>query len=299
MPLEPEPLGVPSVEPTTTMEPPSLPEPEPTVAPGPVPALMIVVERGSSMFAESAPDAGIGCATGSSPPYGAHPDRWEAVREIVAGLAEFEEVIDFTALTYRGESGGDCPVLTSADALFGFEEIVAALPPSESACPSQKAEGPTGAAIDAAAELLLLTAPEAPKYLLLFTRGRPDTCAVPDPQCGADRAIAAVQSAHDRGIQTLVVSLHAADDFPVSEYLAHAGRGNAVPPYPEDAEEEFCVLEEYNRVSGTAVNDPNWRAYASASYGASGSSFPVTLSYTGEQVEALYTTLGEIASGTF
>jgi hypothetical protein len=299
-PAVPEPGASAEPVPEPVPEPSGNPEPvQPSTPAGPSPAVMIVAERSSSMFAPQDLAQGTGCATGSSPAYGAYPDRWEALRDIVIGLGDLADTIDFTAITYTAQNGGECPILTSADALSGYDAIVQALLPSDVACPAVKGEAPTGAAIDAATELLLATAPSAPKYLLLITRGVPDTCAVPDPQCGGDKAIAAVQNAYAQGIITLVVSLHTSTEFPVSEYLAHAGQGDTVPPYPEDSGESYCIEQEYNAENGTGIADPNWRAYAEASYGASGSRFASTLSYTGDQLDALHATLGQVANGTF
>src|SRR5262249_24932837 len=45
------------------------------------------------------------------------------------------------------------------------------------------------------------------KYILLVTDGNPDRCGEPDPQCGQDDAITAVQAAFAAGISTYVVGI--------------------------------------------------------------------------------------------
>jgi hypothetical protein len=270
------------------------------------PQVMIVVERSSSMMVPAMSDPDTleivsGCLSGSSVAYGSYRDRWEAARAIVAGLEGFSDDIRFAVMTYAGFAEL-CPTLAVTSSASGadFAAIAAALPPSEQACAEMtKAESPMAAAISAAADELETLAPSAPKYILLITRGVPDTCAVPDPQCGGDKAIAAAQTAFASGIKTLVVSLHAEGEIAVSEYVAHAGQGYTVAPYPEDTTEVFCIEQERAAMGGGSIIYTEWRDYAEASYGPPGFVHAETLSYTGEQLSQLQTKLNEIVAGTF
>jgi hypothetical protein len=70
-----------------------------------------------------------------------------------------------------------------------------------------KMDTPTGPAIEAVTDQLMAAEFDGPKYILLVTDGDPDTCAKPDPQCGQDESIAAVQRAYASGIGTFVVGI--------------------------------------------------------------------------------------------
>jgi len=68
---------------------------------------------------------------------------------------------------------------------------------------------PTGFAIRRVAERLTAFTPDpaGPKYILLVTDGDPDTCMVPNPNCGQDQSIKAVQDAQAGGIGTFVLGI--------------------------------------------------------------------------------------------
>jgi hypothetical protein len=304
-----EPSAEPSSEPVASPDPTPEPGVEPAVEPSPnpepvlsgTPALLIVVERSSSMFGVNLTDAGTYCASGSSPPYGEYIDRWEAMRAIVASLEDLSSDIDFSLLSFNGTIGGTCPAVSEvATASDGFSAVAQALEPTELACPSPKGESPTAAGLERAADILTAAAPNSPKYLLLFTRGTPDTCAVPDPQCGEDPAIGVVQDAYARGITTLVVSLHDEAEEVYSEHLAQAGQGRMVVPYFEDSDSLSCLYQEHDATDGDPpFNYDAWRDFAQASYAATGYTYDQTLAYTGNQQSELHATLSQIAMGTF
>ncbi len=68
-----------------------------------------------------------------------------------------------------------------------------------------------------------------PRHVILITNADPDSCAVADPQCGYDKAIAAVQDAYDRGISTHVIGLEGGGISRWFEQaLANAGAGLGV-----------------------------------------------------------------------
>jgi hypothetical protein len=302
--VEPEAAPEPeaTMEPEATVEPEAAPEPNMNPEPSSVltgtPAVLILANRSSSMFQVYDLDTDTGCPTGGSLAYGSYPSRWDALRAIVASLADLSGDIAFSSLSFNGINGGVCPQVTGNANPVDFDALLASLPEAEAACPSPKGESPTGAAVDAAADTLVGTAPDSPKYILLITRGVPDSCAVPDPQCGGDPAIGAVQRAYSRGITTLVVSLHEDDDVTVSEYLAQAGRGLTVAPYPEDTTQQFCIEQEAS-ARGVPYDLLDWRVGAEATYGPSGFKHSETLSYSGTDMAAIHDALEDIASGTF
>jgi hypothetical protein len=97
------------------------------------------------------------------------------------------------------------------------------------------------------------------KNILLVTDGEPDTCGLPNPQCGHDAAIKAVQDASNAGITVTVVGIGAGDSAPAwyLQAMANAGAGQNVADLP-DAYGENCqaqVLDptaDYDTSGGTA-----------------------------------------------
>ena len=70
-----------------------------------------------------------------------------------------------------------------------------------------KWDTPTAESVQAVTAQLVAFPQSGPKYILLVTDGNPDRCSEPDPQCGQDDAIAAVQAAYAAGITTYVVGI--------------------------------------------------------------------------------------------
>jgi hypothetical protein len=212
-----------------------------------VPVVLLVVDRSGSMF-ES--------------PYGASPTRWQAVYD---GLIEptlgvikpLEGEVQFGLTTYTA-NGGDtasCPVLNDvAPALQNHAAIQTALD-ADSEKPPFKAETPTGAALRAALSTLRglaadPDAPPGPRFIVLLTDGEPDTCATPDPQCGQDESIAAVQAAFAEHIGTYVVGI--SDDVGAAHLqdLANAGAGLPVRA-PDDTFRNNCLNPGYATMSAS------------------------------------------------
>src|SRR5690606_18705998 len=58
-----------------------------------VPTMMILVDKSTSMFAPN-------LANGSSEPFGAFPDRWEALRDGIKSLEPFSTDVAMSIVTY-------------------------------------------------------------------------------------------------------------------------------------------------------------------------------------------------------
>ncbi len=254
-----------------------------------VPSVLIMVDRSTSMFAMDLPNGG-------SPEFGMYDDRWEALRGALGALEPLSDEVAFGIATFTGVPG-TCPLLEHLDevspALGDFQRISAALLPSEEAIPGSASETPTKEAILAGAEALSQVNIEGPKYLLVVTDGEPDTCNVPNPQCGQDAAIGAAQAAYAGGVTTYVVGLPDKDlGTKFLNDLAHAGQGLEVQP-PE-SDELWCIQQELQLES---FDFTNWRASAEGTYGADGLTYAEELYFQPTDVEALRAQLTQLIAG--
>lgn len=254
-----------------------------------IPTVLIMVDRSTSMFRTDLPN-------GSSPRFGSYDDRWEALRDALNALEPLSDEVAFGIATFTGVPG-TCPLLEHLDeappALGDFQRISGALLPSEEAIPDSASETPTKEAILAGMETLSGVTIEGPKYLLVVTDGEPDTCKVPNPQCGQDAAIGAAQAAYAAGITTYVIGLP--DEALGTKFLndlAHAGQGLEVQP-PE-SDELWCIQQELELES---FDFTNWRASAEGTYGADGLTYAEELFFQPTDVEALRTQLTQLIAG--
>lgn len=184
-----------------------------------IPTVMLLIDRSSSMFDNA---------------YGQNQDRWQPLYDALVDpssgiVKQLDGEVRFGLATYTNNGGDNtCPIMSEVSPkLDNFGAIQSAYDQA-STKPNFKGETPTGPALLRATEILAQVAEPGPKYILLATDGEPDTCGHPDPQCGQDESITAVQAAHDAGIGTIVVGIgnevgakHLAD-------LANAGDGQAV-----------------------------------------------------------------------
>jgi hypothetical protein len=139
--------------------------------------------------------------------------------------------VRFGLMTYTGNSTTrECPVLTSVAPALGNYDAIKRIYDEASPRPTFKADTPTGpgmrGAIAALAEVII--PPDqvgGPKSIILITDGEPDTCATPDPSCGQDESIAAVQAAFDMGIATYVIGISSDVGTLHLQDLANAGAG--------------------------------------------------------------------------
>jgi hypothetical protein len=256
------------------------------------PIVLLVAERGSSMLNEKDVDGTI--VTGQ---WNDYPSRWDRVRELVAALEPYAGEIAFGALSYTGEGMVQCPVIagTVEPATDDYDNLRAAFPPTDEVRPEVKGESPADAALQVAVDSLTALPNDRAKYILLFTRGTPDTCALPDPQCGGDNALHVIQTAFTSGIRTLVVGFNAADE-PVANDLAQAGRGLPVRPPTED--EQTCLYTERS-AEGLQFDFTDWRSYTAATYAADGYTYADDLTIPPDDTEAFLNVVEQIATGTF
>jgi hypothetical protein len=137
-------------------------------------------------------------------------------------------------------------------------------------------ETPTGHAIGRVLGDLsaLQTDPPGPKYILLVTDGNPNTCQVPNPQCGQDFTVKAVQDAYAAGVGTIPFGLgdivaQPNDGCPHSarcgelhlQDIANAGAGLPVEAPPPELVYEQCndkigkmLIGAYSATSPVAEN---------------------------------------------
>lgn len=215
------------------------------------PTVMILVDRSSSMF---------------DIPFGDSPNRWQPLKDALVGengvVRQLQDSVRFGFATYthqqiNGIEG--CPLIDSVeiaennyDPIKGLYDTVS-IDPATTGPDKQlyKGETPTGAAINSVLPILEADTNPGPKFLMLVTDGEPDTCATPDPQCGQDEAIAAVQSAYDQGIQTFVVGV---GDIGLEHLqdLANAGTGQPVAQREPNDCGETGTLATYSAEGGNA-----------------------------------------------
>jgi hypothetical protein len=150
--------------------------------------------------------------------------------------------------------------------------------PNEPNCGETDWETPTGHALTRVAADLGMFTPDTPgrKYILFVTDGTPNTCMVPNPNCGQDLALKAVQDAYTAGIGTFVIgignivrdnpgcnttSMRCGEDH--LQDVANAGAGQPVEPPPMNYWYEQCSTQH----SGTNPGTPAATYAASAAGG--------------------------------
>lgn len=92
---------------------------------------------------------------------------------------------------------------------------------------------PTPLAILQAKDVLLADPSPGDRFILLVSDGAPDFCDDPDPKCGYDALIAAMQVAYSEGVRTLVFGIENTGVTQATfDYFAQAGMGE-LPNMPE------------------------------------------------------------------
>jgi hypothetical protein len=184
-----------------------------------VPTVLLLIDRSSSMFDNA---------------YGSSPDRWQPLYDALVdpnnGLVkQLDSEVRFGLATYTNNGhGGTCPIMSEVAPKLGNYASVKSAYDQESSKPNFKGETPTGPAVLRATEILKQVAEPGPKYIILATDGEPDTCGHPDPQCGQDESITAVQAAYDAGIGTIVIGIGGEVGVKHLRDLANAGDGQTV-----------------------------------------------------------------------
>jgi hypothetical protein len=204
------------------------------------PTVLLLIDRSGSMWDSS---------------YGDSPTRWQAVYDALmnadGAVQPFASEVRFGLMTYTGEStGGLCPSITSVAPALDNYDAIKEVYDAASPRPTFKAETPTGPGMRAAIGALAEVTEEGPKYIVLVTDGEPDTCATPDPQCGQDESIAAVQAAFAQNIPTLVIGISSDVGTAHLQDVANAGAG--LPVRAPDMQFMYnCINPGYATMSAT------------------------------------------------
>lgn len=242
-----------------------------------VPIVAIVVDNSSSMYKPRAElfdrlyDALMNPTTGAIKP--------------------LEEKVRFGFSAFRGKEYASVPeddetcaeIVTAPYALANFDEIDAVYKavgvdgirplgcgttPNAAGCGEVGWETPTGHSLKRIATDLLEFPADPPgsrKYMLFVTDGTPNTCMVPNPNCGQDLALKSIQDAHAAGIGTFVIgigdiitensgcnatSMRCGEDH--LQDLANAGAGQPVAPPPASYWYEQCAAQASGTNPGAA-----------------------------------------------
>ena len=209
------------------------------------PTVLLVIDRSGSMW-DSA--------------YGASPTRWQALYDALVGpgnaLEGFAGVVRFGAMTYTSNpAGGMCPIFRYVEPALDNFAPIKKLIDEDSPRPAFKAETPTGLALkDAIAKLgpaaVVDQGRPDPRHIILVTDGEPDSCTTPDPQCGQDESIQALQTAFSMKIGTSVIGISSDVSARHLQDLANAGTGQPVL-MPDIQYTYNCVNPGYATLSAT------------------------------------------------
>jgi hypothetical protein len=172
-----------------------------------VPSVVVLVDRSKSMF-----EAG-----GQS----VRAQLWDPLEEALTNtsdgvIPQLQSEVRFGFTAYNSDfsnpAAATCPNLASVPISLDNGTSIASAYAAAGMAPAPnstyyKWETPTAESVRAVTAELTGFAQPGPKYILLVTDGNPDRCGEPDPQCGQDDAIAAVQAAFAAGITTYVVGI--------------------------------------------------------------------------------------------
>jgi len=212
------------------------------------PTVVIVVDNSSSMF---------------EPRDMLWDPLFNALMDRASGVVyPMQDKVRFGFASYKGVSPGKpegdpaCATITKVPIGINNYDSIYDVYSDLGTVPLGKWETPTAHALNVVIKDLQADVqdPPGPKFILLVTDGDPDTCAVPNQQCGQDLSIKAVQDAKAAGIGTLVIGVgdiigpgcdtnatrcgqqHLQD-------LANAGQGLPVEPPPASYQYQQCVAQ--------------------------------------------------------
>jgi len=185
---------------------------------------------------------------------------YKALTDSTKGVvATLQEKVRFGFTSYTSTEPlvtATCPTLVSTDLkLKNFDTIKTAYTDIGTKTALNPNGGtPTGPSIVAVTKKLLEFKPEppGPKFILLVTDGDPDTCTTPNPNCGQDESIKAIQDAYAAGIGTFVIGIgDVANKFDASmrtgpqhlQDIANAGVGQPVAPNTQNYSYSACIVE--------------------------------------------------------
>lgn len=183
------------------------------------PTVMLLIDRSGSMFDQA---------------YGTSPDRWAPLKTALMDPAGPVRALEsdirwgYTSYTSDAQRAAECPMLHEVGVAFNNYAAISTAYDADSVMPAFKAETPTGVSLRTVAGKLAQVTDPGPKFIILATDGEPDTCATPDPQCGQDESIRAVQDAFQQQIKTFVVGISSEVGKKHLQDLANAGVGQPV-----------------------------------------------------------------------
>jgi hypothetical protein len=168
-----------------------------------VPNVVVLVDRSKSMFE----------ADGQS----VRAQLWDPLADALTNasdgvIPQLQSEVRFGFVAYNRDADqavAACPNLQNVPIGLGNSAAITTAYTAAGVVPANyyKWDTPTGESVQAVTAELLALPESGPKYILLVTDGNPDRCGEPDPQCGQDDAIAAVQAAFSAGITTYVVGI--------------------------------------------------------------------------------------------
>ncbi|HEY2405373.1 MAG TPA: vWA domain-containing protein [Polyangiaceae bacterium] len=232
-----------------------------------VPTVALLVDTSGSMFQNPKPFW--------TPLYTALMDPTNGV------VKQLEDKVRFGFTSYKGVSGMCPSLITVPYAINNYDAINAVYSTIGATYNGQKWDTPTGAALAQTATDLdaFQPVPPGPKFILLVTDGSPDTCDTPDPQCGQDASIKAVQDAYAKNIKTIPLGIGditdpAADGCDVNagrcglnhlQDVANAGAGQPVEPEIPNYLNQQCVKNKMVTASYAAVGGGGMAPYYTVS----------------------------------
>jgi hypothetical protein len=192
-----------------------------------IPTVLLLVDESGSMSDNKYPAGGA-------------QSRWRVLHDALLGtdglVTKVASDVRFGFMGYTSDgNAATCPLLqrTQIFPVSTSDTVLTAIGgiyPQERPSLPYSGDTPTGAAMHAAMAALTAFTEPGPKHILLATDGDPDTCAVPNPQCGQEEAVTAAEDAYAAGIGTFVIGI--SDDVANwhLQQMANAGAGLDVAP---------------------------------------------------------------------
>lgn len=169
-----------------------------------VPSVVVLVDRSKSMF-EANGDTSV------------RAQLWDPLEDALTNssdgvIPQLQSEVRFGFVAYNRDAdpaAAQCPNLQNVPIALDNGAAIGGAYAAAGVVPTSyyKWDTPTAESVQAVTAELGAFAEPGPKYILLVTDGNPDRCGEPDPQCGQDDAIAAVQAAYAAGITTFVVGI--------------------------------------------------------------------------------------------
>src|SRR6187399_298180 len=166
---------------------------------------------------------------------------WDAIADALTGglVQEFDAQVELSVSVFsknNAEGTETCPIGAELTAPIDADELADTLDQEkdefeELVLASVKVDSPVVEAVEGATELLT---GETSGHIVLVISDIPDSCSVDDQVCTAQDVFAAVQAAHDAGIETHLVYLQSGganiEGYPQGVANAGMGEGIGLPP---------------------------------------------------------------------